>query len=355
MAYMYEAALPKTDVIVYLIDELFLYPDLSKLITEASCHYGFQFRQDKKIALEKSFRYDRSKNTQKIKHIIIVGGIDNPQEITERYYSLISQCTSATICMTYSSRAAFLDASQEVEHLKSKYNGKINYLLPNVTKGMYVPRKQKIVDNSICDSVRIKYKPQKINSLTKENIPDDVKCFFSNISRIIKAYKLHHRASTDGFISIRDINGNPDSFYISCTKTDKVNLDLDRISLVHTYNRGSNSLLYSGSYLPSSDSVEAAVLYQDCKAVNGIVHTHASKNFTRNSSYSDKIAIPPSSYGEPQTGSAISAFLNQSSFCDFIIMEDHGELFMSTQLTSHDILNDIQASICDKLNFEQSK
>lgn len=205
----------------------------------------------------------------------------------------------------------------------------------------YIPAKQKLIDNSICDSVRIKYVPKKTDELTEADIPTNIKNFFLKISDLIRVERLYHRASTDGFISIRSPDHGINSFYVTCTKTDKANIDISRIALINSYDRRTNCLSYKGSYLPSSDSVEAAILYQELSWINGLVHTHASNQFTRNLKYRNRIAVPPSSYGEADLGSRISSFITQSSFTDFVIMEDHGELFLSGEHTPNKIFEDI--------------
>ena len=45
-------------------------------------------------------------------------------------------------------------------------------------KEKYIPAKQKLIDNSICDSVRIKYVPKKTDELTEADIPTNIKSNF---------------------------------------------------------------------------------------------------------------------------------------------------------------------------------
>lgn len=337
MHYDYSRALLRDEVVVHLVDELCLYPDLADSIAKASKRYGFQFESG---ACTLQAPVNRNKAVV-LRHLIIIDGIDNPEFVTNKYSDLVQKCTSATIAVSYSSKSTFFRATQDVERLKLQYEGKINYLLPSLFEEKYIPAKQKLIDNSICDSVRIKYVPKKTDELTEADIPTNIKNFFLKISDLIRVERLYHRASTDGFISIRSPDHGINSFYVTCTKTDKANIDISRIALINSYDRRTNCLSYKGSYLPSSDSVEAAILYQELSWMNGLVHTHASNQFTRNLKYRNRIAVPPSSYGEADLGSRISSFITQSSFTNFVIMEDHGELFLSGEHTPNRIFEDI--------------
>ncbi|MFK5970606.1 MAG: class II aldolase/adducin family protein [Candidatus Marithrix sp.] len=154
---------------------------------------------------------------------------------------------------------------------------------------------------------------------------------------------LFHRSSTDGFISLRCSDGG---FFITATKTDKIELDFNRISYVHSYDEESNVLTYSGSYLPSSDSVEASVIYTKMPDINAILHTHASPQFTRNPKFSNKIAVPPMRYGEPELGDRLVEFFKSKNTCgDFAIMEDHGELFLSNEIIPKHCIQEIKDTV----------
>ncbi|MEB3189912.1 MAG: hypothetical protein VKL42_06175, partial [Snowella sp.] len=146
MHYDYSRALRRDEVVVHLVDELCLYPDLAESIDKASKRYGFQFESG---IYTLQTPVDVSKAVL-LRHLIIVDGIDDPGSITNKYSDLIQKCTSATIAVSYSSKSTFSRATQDVERLKLQYEGKINYLLPSLFEEKYIPAKQKLIDNSIC-------------------------------------------------------------------------------------------------------------------------------------------------------------------------------------------------------------
>ena len=317
----YSEALNPDEAVVELFDEVNIYPSLKGDIKRKSEIYGFTLSDQK---LKNTFK------NVKVRHAIIIDGMDNPIEITKKYDNLLSQYHSATIALSYSSERAYKESSLAVEKLKKYYGNRINYLRPtriNDTQ-MYRPSLLKLIDNSICDSVRIKYKPLKVGELPVDRMPEDVVFFFNEMSKLYSKYKLYHRSSTDGFISLRR---NNNEYYITSTKCDKVSFDPNRIVLVHEFNRENNVLKYSGAYLPSSDSVEAAIVYLHDKSITSLIHTHASDQYTRNSKYSHLIKIPQGTYGEADLGDKVYAAIDMSSRFGMVIMEDHGEVFYSRE------------------------
>ena len=181
MHYDYSWALLRDEVVVHLVDELCLYPDLADSIAKASKRYGFQFESG---ACTLQAPVNRNKAVV-LRHLIIIDGIDNPEFVTNKYSDLVQKCTSATIAVSYSSKSTFFRATQDVERLKLQYEGKINYLLPSLFEEKYIPAKQKLIDNSICDSVRIKYVPKKTDELTEADIPTNIKNFFLIASMLL--------------------------------------------------------------------------------------------------------------------------------------------------------------------------
>jgi hypothetical protein len=240
------------------------------------------------------------------------------------YKPLLEKINSLSMAFMYKTYEEMYSYRELVEKLKNISNDKVNFLLPDETdnkNGYLYVSEQKILDNAVCDTVRIKYIPQKSGDNITEII-QNYKNYFLQISSYFQKYSLYHRSPSDGFISLRINEG----ILITSTKTPKVNLDLSRISLIHSYCPKTNVLIYSGKYLPSSDSVEAITAYDSCIDIKSIIHTHASIRYTRNSIYLNKIKVHTKTYGTYELGLDISNNIKHY-LDDFFIMKDHGEIF----------------------------
>ncbi len=325
-SFRYDRPLKKSEVLVCLLDSHREYSTLSERISSAARDFEFTF-----IEGWAALAGIDTKQFQ-VRHLIVCDGENDPAQTTAKYQEQIAVATSVTLAIRYSSVEAFERAAATVEALKLRHAHKINYLRPTEVDGRFVPSLQKLVDNSICDSVRIKYRPRQLGALLPGEIPPAVRDFFSAMSHLVEEEELYHRAPTDGFISLRDPDGA--GFFITCTKTSKIGLDLSRIARVDRYERETNQLYYSGAFLPSSDSVEAAILYASLPGLTAMLHTHASARFTRNPNFQHKIAVPPASYGEADLGDRVAAYVKAQAAWDFVIMEDHGELFFSRESTT---------------------
>lgn len=313
--YAYQYPLKKEEVLVVLVDKRFTYPSLVKEIGEASDKYEFTFRTSPENCNSDNF---------KLKHLIVFDGVDEPNEITKKYKPLIDSFDSVTLALSYSNEAQYKKAKKTVDKLKSEFPT-VNYLRPTKNKKEFIPTLEKLVDNSICDSVRVKYKAVCEKRNFDDKISKDIASYFLQMSEIYKKYKLYHRSPTDGFISLRCLTGG---FFITSTKTNKADLDIERISYVKSYNVLSNEIVYEGPYLPSSDCVEASVIFAEMPEVQAIFHTHASELYTRNKNYADRVAVPAMRYGEASLGTKLVNYFKQHKSASMAIMEDHGEVFL---------------------------
>lgn len=340
--YKYDQKLSPQDVLVLLIDEKNYYSELERNITEFSKKYGFTF----------STKISDLSNNYIIKHTIIVDGLNKVNETVKKHKAIIDASNTVTLAISYSSAHSCRKAVSEIDALKAISTNNINFLRPTEGKdGFFKPTLQKLVDNSVCDSIRIKYEPVKINT-GKYKLPSDVKDFFIDVSKTIKDKKLYHRACTDGFISIRDPN-DKNSFFITCTKTSKTELDLSRICKISSYNEDKNMIYYHGNFLPSSDCVEAAIVYSKLPKISAIVHTHASHLITRNPMFANKIAVPPLPYGEPSLGHKISEYIEKNDVEDFLILEDHGEFFIFNEKPTKKCAKLLEYQVCSVIGKMQ--
>lgn len=229
----------------------------------------------------------------------------------------------------YNTKRQMDSAANAIGRAKAFYSDRLNVLRPvQASNGRFVVPIDKIVDNMICDTVRVKYRPSKtaddIPRLTNEQVE-----FFRRASGVFINQNLYHRSPSDGYFAYTAHDG----FYITATKTYKESA-LERLTFVENYDEHTNILYYRGPYLPSSDGVEAAILARSLKPGKGIIHTHASRQFTRNPAWSDMVRVGRMRYGEPELGYAVADGLgNLGDGCGFLIMEDHGEVFVGPAAT----------------------
>ena len=262
--------------------------------------------------------------TFKIKHSIILDEGDQIRWILGKHLAHLDHFDSISLGTVYSSQEAMAGARETIDLLKGKFGDRVNFLRPDEAcpaTGEHYVSHQKIVDNAVCDSVRIKYRPHRI-AQDIQGIVAAMAPFFKACSRTFQRHRLYHRSPTDGFFAIRCQGG----FLITATKTDKGTMDMERVALVHGYDEGTNTITFSGPFLPSSDVVEAALTLAENPRIDALIHTHASTLFTRNPHYARRRLVPKLPYGEPLLGHRIATVIGDH-LNNFIILEDHGEFF----------------------------
>lgn len=304
------------------------YDHLPSQIEDLAARYNFTYLPDTDRCLTK---YER--DNIRLRHLIIVQKAeDNPDKLTKRVLGEYPDFDTYTLALCYDSEESCVRSGGVIDRIKQNFGGFINYLRPtycDLRKGYY-PDPQKLADNAVCDTVRIKYVPE----YTESNITRLVAAngsYFEECSALYREQELYHRSPTNGFFAVRT---GEEAFLITATKTNKSELDLGRISLVHSYDPASNILTYSGNFLPSSDAVEAATVFKNLRDVGCLIHTHASRQFTRNPAYRHKVPVPQLPYGEEKLGHVVCSALNSEGLNNFIIMEDHGEVFAGARSTS---------------------
>jgi hypothetical protein len=247
---------------------------------------------------------------------------------------------SVSMAFSYPSLAALKASATAVEEFKRQHGDKLNFLRPDSeVQGNYRVSDQKILDNAVCDTVRVKYLPRQRQVTCRGWLDDGAVRHFRDAFDAVARFRLYHRAPTDGYVALR----RGDGFLITATKTSKLAFDPERISYVHGFDEFSNVVEYSGPFLPSSDAVEASVIYGRLPSINSLVHTHASDRFTRNPAFAEFIQVPRLPYGEPELGRSLADVIARQS-SGMVIMDDHGEVFYSTdELGAVSVVRDLCA------------
>lgn len=314
----YDRQLNKNEIVIYFINDSShdYYHSIYDAMLATSDRYQMTLVTD-------DSDFQLQDDEVKIKHAIILTDGQDVHSITNRYQHLLNRLDSMSLAIIYPNAAAMHSARDDIEGLKAQYRDRINYLRPNISlDGMQLITHQKLIDNAVCDTKRIKYNP-KHQAIDISHLQTTYQGYFREVSRIYHDYHLYHRSPSDGFFSRRVEGG----ILITATKTNKAQLDVRRLSLVLDYDEETNVLTYAGDYLPSSDVVEAYIVYRDNPHVKSLIHTHASDLYTRNPEFKHKIAVPISSYGVPDLGYKVNRVIN-NYLDDFFIMEDHGEIFV---------------------------
>jgi len=290
---------------------------LQRGLREYSARYGFSLL----VAEDEGALYRVRR--RHLNHLIWLAGTSYDLAICERAAEYLQLFDTVSLAFIYDSTEEMERAGREIERLKNRWNGRVNFLRPDVQRGGRLQvSEQKILDNAVCDSVRVKYIPDQKKDRVPADLREEVRPFFMAASYFYQRYALYHRDVHDGYFACR----TQDGFAITATKTNKVVFDDARIVIVHNYDERRNILTYTGPFLPSSDAVEAYFVFANHPTVQTVVHTHASVRWTRNRRYAQRIKVPPSPYGTPDTGRQVAIALAETPD-GFVIMAEHGEIF----------------------------
>lgn len=276
-----------------------------------------------------------------VRHGILLADATFYREILDSCPEHLRSLDTLSIAFEYPATTPPSNSRTFIDVDKERFSGRLNFIRPNTFDGArYRVSPQKIVDNAICDTIRVKYTPV-CNGRSVTKLPDfeAAVAFFRYASAVYAENSMYHRASSDGYFAFRSDEG----FFVTATKTCKINLDDQRISYVHTFDEMSSRLVYSGSFLPSSDSVECWIALHRLPNVQAMVHTHASELFTRNPSYRRYVKVPELPYGEADLGHRLGDALAVDPH-GFVIMEDHGEVFaMAEPYSFHRKVQDLMS------------
>jgi hypothetical protein len=240
----------------------------------------------------------------------------------------IGEHNSASIAFSYTDNNSAITAIDFINLKKIEFGDCLNIMRPDIIHdGLWTVSPLKILDNIICDTVRVKYAVMCLsNKPCYENMVEENIDFFKSASRLFCQYGMFHRSPSDGYFAIRSESG----FYITSTKTMKNReFDISRISEVINYDELSNTISYRGKYLPSSDAVEAAIIFKTLPQVHSLIHTHDSVRFTRNSELKEFSLVGCMPYGEAELGhELVKKIIDEEA--KLIVMQEHGEVFVGS-------------------------
>jgi hypothetical protein len=283
-----------------------------------------------------------------LNHLICLSTQPYDPILVERCAKLLDMYNTISLGFTYPDATSMLAARPAIEKDKKVFKDRINFLRPDIsTDGIWHISHQKILDNAVCDSVRVKFSAIKILNRVGTDAIEHVEPFLLAASNVYQKFSLFHRSATDGYFAMR----LGDSFVITATKTNKVELDMDRVCLVYKYDEIKNTIYYAGNFLPSSDSVEAAIIFRELPSISTLIHTHASDRFTRNPNFATLLKVPPLPYGETALGYSLVQSLKESRD-GFVIMEEHGEVFADSSSDWNTSVENI-ATICKAENVKK--
>lgn len=286
-------------------------------LATAGQRYGFTLEQTTIADVTR----DHSRG--QIEHVIVLTNRRFDPALTQWAVSTLGHVDTVSLGFAYADDAEMLSYENLINQAKSENGDRVNFLRPDeMFSGILRVSDQKIVDNAVCDSVRVKYVPVQSTIPSGDLISSNMLEFFSACSRAYADLHLYHRSPTDGYFAVRAGGG----FAITATKTKKIHLDPRRISFVHCYDRNRNEIHYSGQFLPSSDAVEAAMVFSAFPEITALYHSHASALFTRNPAFAARRLVASLPYGDPSLGDALVDALGRVED-GFIIMEEHGEVF----------------------------
>lgn len=291
--------------------------DLSRQLAETGQRYGFVTTFD---ACGQVTKVPRATDAT-MSHLIIVADSPFEETLTETARACLSDWDTVSVAFAYPNHSRMLTVEHRIDALKREIGPRLNFLFPDE----HEPDRcwvslRKLINNAVCDTIRVKYVPRRVHETPA--MPEHIASYFRQASQVYASEKMYLREPTDGYLAAR----HGDGFFITATRTNKVDLDPARISYVHSYDRGTNELVYGGAYLPSSDSVEAAIVLDACSEIDVLLHTHASKLFTRNPAFRSRVVVPPMAYGEPELGDALVSGMAEVGD-GFVIMAEHGDVF----------------------------
>lgn len=246
---------------------------------------------------------------------------------------------SASIAFSYHSSNDSLEYTNAIEDAKKQYGDCLNIMRPDFYFNTYwTVSNMKLIDNVICDTMRVKFS---VNCHSTEiiwnKLTDLEKAFFLESSNLYHDYKMYHRSPSDGYFALKSKTG----FYITCTKTIKNNeFNSQRIAEISNYDETNNCIDYIGKFLPSSDSVEAAILFKHIPNLHSIIHTHDSIRFTRNPKMMKLNMVEQLPYGEKELGYSLLEKSKENN-SNLIIMREHGEIFLGRDHSAVEIVKEI--------------
>ncbi|WP_433205430.1 hypothetical protein ACQP00_37795 [Dactylosporangium sp. CS-047395] len=232
----------------------------------------------------------------------------------------------ATIAFAYPTPEASAAAVPHIDEAKTATRDRLNIIRPDRdTAGATHVSDFKLLETMVADSVRVKYRPHRVESRVPDAVRRDVLPFFKAAAARFTKNRMWHRGPYDGCLALRHADG----IVVTATRTRKAPLEDERILLVHSYDEATNTLRFSGPALPSADSVELMVLRQHLPDMRAFMHTHARELITDNPRLPTGVRLSARPYGEPSVGHEFADLMRDRDH-QLVVIEGHGEFFAAS-------------------------
>lgn len=182
----------------------------------------------------------------------------------------------------------------------------------------------KVFDTLYVRTVRNKFRESLIGkdiaTYTQIN-PNPIIAEMRELGWYLREKKLNDSESFAGAIAIRFGKG----FIINASKTDKYNIERNRVCYVENYNHEKNEIKFIGDFMPSSESLVPYLIFQQFPQINIMLHFHykpmtysPNLDFYRTKKYV--------SYGTMEEAEIITAKFRETG--GIVIANGHGEFFI---------------------------
>ena len=193
----------------------------------------------------------------------------------------------------------------------------------------------KVFDTLYVRTVRNKFRGSLIGkdiaTFTQIN-PNPIIAKMRELGWYLREKKLNDSDSFAGAIAFRFGKG----FIINASKTDKYNIERNRVCYVENYNHEKNEIKFIGDFMPSSESLVPYLVFQQFPQINIMLHFHYKPM-----SYSPELDFYRTekyvSYGTMEEAEIITTKFRETE--GIVVANGHGEFFIGTDFLA--IKNDI--------------
>ncbi|MEE9339465.1 MAG: hypothetical protein V3U87_15430 [Methylococcaceae bacterium] len=184
----------------------------------------------------------------------------------------------------------------------------------------------KVFDTLYVRTVRNKFRKSVIGKdiATSTQInPNPMIAKMRELGWYLRENKLNDSDSFAGAIAIRFGKG----FIINASKTDKYNIERNRVCYVENHNHEKNEIKFIGDFMPSSESLVPYLIFQEFPQINIMLHFHY-KTMTYSPELDYYRTKKYVSYGTMEEAEIITTKFRETG--GIVIANGHGEFFIGT-------------------------